>query len=430
MKTPIFDAVKRYSESGTVRAHMPGHKGKGPLGIEKYDLTEIDGLDVLYSASGIIEESENNASELFSSAHSYYSTEGSTLAIKAMLAIALYSRKSDTPPTVLAARNVHKAFISAAALLDFQPVWLSGDTEHICTTHVRADEVRRALADMENKPAAVYVTSPDYLGNTLDIEGIASVCEEFSVPLLVDNAHGAYLAFLDDSQHPITKGAAMCADSAHKTLPVLTGGAYLHISKKYSYLKKWARGALSLFASTSPSYLIMSSLDLANEYIANGYKDRLSSFVKKVDAIKVKHSLPLNTEPLKILLCGDYSLELRASGIECEFADGDYTVLMLTPENEQDLDKIDESLSRLDLKRAHASDNVEIPTPVCVMSVREATLSDFEEIDVRDAEGRICATLTVSCPPAVPIAVSGERITHGHIALFERYGVEKIKVVK
>ena len=258
------------------------------LGIEKYDLTEIDGLDVLYSASGVIEESENNASKLFCTAHTYYSTEGSTLAIKAMLATVLYSRKSDTPPTVLAARNVHKAFISAAALLDFEPLWLFGKGNHVCVSQITADDVKEALSKMESKPAAVYVTSPDYLGNTLDIEGIAKVCDEYSVPLLVDNAHGAYLAFLDESEHPIAKGAAMCADSAHKTLPVLTGGAYLHISSKYSHYTKWARSALSLFASTSPSYLILSSLDMANRYISDGYKERLSAFIKKVDFIKKK----------------------------------------------------------------------------------------------------------------------------------------------
>ena len=430
MNTPIFDAVRNYSDSGMVRAHMPGHKGVGQLGIEKYDLTEIDGLDVLYSASGIIEESENNASRLFGTAHSYYSAEGSTLAIKAMLAIALYSRKSDTPPTVLAARNVHKAFVSAAALLDFEPVWLFGRGDHVCVSHVTADDVKEALSAMENKPMAVYVTSPDYLGNTLDIEGIAAVCDEYSVPLLVDNAHGAYLAFIDDSQHPIAKGAAMCADSAHKTLPVLTGGAYLHISNKYSHLTKWARSALSLFASTSPSYLVLSSLDLANAYVSDGYKDRLSSFVKRVDAIKAKHSLSIETEPLKIVLRGNHADELRHLGIECEFADSDYTVMMLTPENESDLDKIDSAISSLDLKTSCPLEEIKMPYPEKVMNVRDATLSDYDEIDVRDAEGRICAALAVSCPPAVPIAVSGERITREHIALFERYGTEKIKVVK
>lgn len=431
MKTPIFDAVKRYSESGTVRCHMPGHKGVGRLGVEKYDLTEIDGLDVLYSADGVINESENNASELFGTAHSYYSTEGSTLAIKAMLAIALYARKNDTPPTVLAARNVHRAFVSAAALLDFQPIWLSGSGKHVCTCSISAEDVRNALKTMGNKPAAVYITSPDYLGNVLDVEGISRVCDDFSVPLLVDNAHGAYLAFLSPSEHPIAKGAAMCSDSAHKTLPVLTGGAYLHISKKFQHFQKWARSSLSLFASTSPSYLIMSSLDLANEYISDGYGDRLSAFVKRVNEIKLKHALPLDTEPLKIVLRGSYAEKLRDEGIECEFCDNEYTVLMLTPENEADLEKIDSVLSRILIDAEAGSPcDISLPDPEYAMSIREATFSDFDEIDVDYAEGRVCAALAVSCPPAVPIVVSGELITGEHVALLKRYGTKKIKVVK
>ena len=221
----------------------------------------------------------------------------------------------------------------------------------------------------------------------------------------------------------------MCADSAHKTLPVLTGGAYLHISSKHSHYTKWARSALSLFASTSPSYLILSSLDMANRYISDGYRERLSAFIKKIDSIKRKYSLD-DAEPLKIVLRGGYADELRHMGIECEFADSDYTVLMLTPENEPDLDKIDEALSALDLDAAHSPVEIKMPYPDTVMSVRGATLSDFDEIDVSDAEGRVCAALAVSCPPAVPIAVSGERITREHIALFKRYGTKKIKVVK
>ena len=133
MRTPIADFVRAYANSGGVRLHMPGHKGKTFLGCEPLDITEINGADVLYSAHGIIDESERNASHLFKTAHTYYSTEGSTLAIKAMLMLAMQSRKSDTPPVVLAARNVHRAFISAAALLDFSVEWLyPAKTESLC----------------------------------------------------------------------------------------------------------------------------------------------------------------------------------------------------------------------------------------------------------------------------------------------------------
>ena len=118
MTTPIADFINEYINRSPARFHMPGHKGVGE--IEKYDITEIAGADVLYSATGIIEKSENNAAELFGTAHSFYSTEGSTLAIKAMLFLASQGKSK----TILAARNVHKAFVYGCALLDLKAEWI------------------------------------------------------------------------------------------------------------------------------------------------------------------------------------------------------------------------------------------------------------------------------------------------------------------
>ena len=122
MTTPIYDFVTNYIASGTSRLHMPGHKGHGPLCVENRDITEIEGADVLCEGSGIIGESEGNASALFGTGMTLYSTEGSSLAIRAMLYLALlHSRQQDPAagrPVVLAARNVHKAFLYACAMLD------------------------------------------------------------------------------------------------------------------------------------------------------------------------------------------------------------------------------------------------------------------------------------------------------------------------
>ena len=113
---------------------------------------------------------------------------------------------------------------------------------------------------------AFYLTSPDYLGGMQDIAALSAVCDAHGVPLLVDNAHGAYLRFLPGgSRHPIDLGAAACCDSGHKTLPVLTGGAYLHLGPKAPVQEEsTVRSALALFGSTSPSYLILQSLDACN----------------------------------------------------------------------------------------------------------------------------------------------------------------------
>ena len=436
MTTPIFDFVKSYAESKNTRFHMPGHKGVSFLGCEAFDITEIKGADVLYSADGIIEESENNLSSLYGTAHSFYSTEGSTLAIKAMLAL-VSEREGEDRPLILAARNVHTAFIKACALLDLDVEFIYPEREgHLCRCDITADGVERAILTADKKPRAVYLTSPDYLGNILDIKGISAVCRKNGIPLLVDNAHGAYLKFLPEDIHPITLGAAMCADSAHKTLPVLTGGAYLHISKDYQGFADKAREALSLFASTSPSYLTLCSLDLCNARLGGDYPEKIVRLTAKVGEIKAKISSIgfdiQESEPLKIVIgCGEELADhLREWGIEVEFSDKDYTVLMLTPENsDADLEKLICALSSF--KKVEKNDAIPSVKPhERVVSIRSAMLSPKEFISVDDAEGRICASPTVSCPPAVPIVVSGERITKEDIKLFRYYDINSISVVK
>ena len=444
MTTPILDFLHAYRESGTARFHMPGHKGKGPLGCEGLDITEIRGADILYDPDGIIAESEENASRLFGTAHSFYSTEGSTLAIRAMLALAAScAPASNKCPLILAARNAHRAFITAAALLDLRVEWLWTEAdEHLCACTVTAEAVAAAIA--KEKPAAVYLTSPDYLGNVADIAGIAAVCHERGVPLLVDNAHGAYLAFLDPSRHPIALGADACADSAHKTLPVLTGGAYLHISKTapQDFLPR-ARAMLSLFASTSPSYLILASLDAANKMLDGDYATRLGATAARVAAIRAevegKGFVTHGDEPLKLTLDatpigytgGALAAHLRENGIECEYADSRFCVLMATPDNtESDFARLSRALAALPPRAP-----ITLPTPPtfergeAVLSVREAMLAKAERVSVQDALGRIAATPTVSCPPAVPIVISGERISEASLALLAHYGITEMDVV-
>lgn len=130
MNTPICDFVREYLDGGNVRLHMPGHKGNGILGCESRDITEIDGADVLYHSAGIIRDSENNAASLFGSARTVYSTEGSSLCIRGMLYLAM---QHTGRRTLLAGRNAHSTFITAAALLDADVTWLQvGDTLTAC----------------------------------------------------------------------------------------------------------------------------------------------------------------------------------------------------------------------------------------------------------------------------------------------------------
>ena len=173
-------------------------------------------------------------------------------------------------------------------------------------------------------PLGVYVTSPDYLGQIADIAGLSKVCGRWGIPLIVDNAHGAYLHFLEKGMHPMDLGAAMCCDSAHKTLPALTGAAYLHIHKDYmKQFAPYAEQALSLFSSTSPSYLLLQSLDLCNAYLAGEYRGKLGEVVGMLGRLKDKmHRIGISvreSEPLKIVLdtaecgyfCGEKAEEMR-----------------------------------------------------------------------------------------------------------------------
>lgn len=445
MKTPIYDFVKEYAESNSVRMHMPGHKGKCFLGFEQFDLTEIKGADSLYEADGIIAESESYASALFG-CKTFYSAEGSSLAIRGMLYLCcLYAADQNKKPLIYAGRNAHKVFINTVALMDIDVEWLTGDKDcSYLSFAISADALESKLKNAKVLPTAIYLTSPDYLGNMADIWAISKICKKHGILLLVDNAHGAYLKFLSQSRHPMDLGADMCSDSAHKTLPVLTGGAYLHISNKApSLFADNAKQALSLFGSTSPSYLILQSLDKANEYLACGFKNML---LQKTEVIKeLKNTLTekgytlVGDEPMKITVeakkYGYTGIELadilRKNNIECEFADPDYVVFMPSTEtSENDLESLKKALLSIEKREVINTLPPIMHLPQKSMTVRQATLSPCEVIDSKNSLGRVLAFADVACPPAVPIVLSGEVIDGDAIKCFEYYGIEKCRVVK
>ena len=442
ISTPIRDFARAYAASGAVRAHMPGHKGAPILGCEPWDLTEVDGADELFAPRGIIAESEANAGRLFG-ARTLYSAEGSSLCIRAMAFLAAGRGRDGARPLIVAGRNAHKAFINACALVDADVRWLRpapGDSYHACT--VTAADVAAALAD--GAPCAVYLTSPDYLGNVTDIAPIAAVCRARGVPLLVDNAHGAYLKFLPGgSRHPIDLGADLCCDSAHKTLGALTGAAYLHIRAEDAFgFADRARDALALFGSTSPSYLILQSLDLVNPAL-EGLPARLAGFIPRVDALRAcltAHGFALRgDEPLKITLdakrfgyTGDaLAARLRDAGVVCEFHDPDFVVLMLTPDNApEDLARVGDALTAIPPRPPLTGGAPAFRPLEQVLSPREARFAPMEKIPASMCAGRVLCAANVGCPPAVPIAMCGERMDAATAARFAYYGIETCEVVK
>ena len=438
ISTPIVDFVRKYAKENKARFHMPGHKGAPFLGFEGLDITEIQGADDLYYPDGIILESEKNAASLFGTSRTVYTAGGSTQSIQAML-FAAYQRADKNKPFVLAGRNAHKAFIYAAAKLGFDVEWLYPETDNggICSCLITAEKLEEKLISLSLKPFAVYITSPDYLGGMADIKSISAVCRKYNVPLLVDNAHGAYLAFCKEKNlHPIALGADMCCDSAHKTLPVLTGGSYLHCAQSNLYgFADTVKAATAVFGSTSPSYLILQSLDLCNKYINEKIREDIAECTKKVNEIRAvmknKGIADVSSEPLKITAVYPDAEHFRAYGIEPEYADGEYIVFMLSPFNsDEDFEKLIAAFSAVASIRPTRSNDRGFVKSQARISVREAVFAQSETVDVETAVGRICAAPTVSCPPAIPIAVSGEIIAVEHIELFKIYGINKIDVVK
>lgn len=446
MNTPICDFLDAYAKSDAKRFHMPGHKGNGENA--SLDLTEIDGLDSLYNDSGIIFESEQNAKKLFGSYKTCYSTEGASQCIKAMLHIAKMCKNPTTRGYILATRNVHSALISASILLDFDIKWIyPSDNESYVSCNCSAKEIDKVLSECESKPFALYLTSPDYLGNILDIGAISRVCKRHRVPLLVDNAHGAYLKFSKSLTHPLDLGADMCCDSAHKTLPALTGGAYLHIGCDFEhrdFASENVKSAMVLYGSTSPSFLILSSLDRLNAQIADGdlilrqneVECAISELKKRLSACGIEL---VGNETLKIAINAhslgytgtELAQVLKNKKIFVEFFDVDFVVMMLSCNTTiDDIAYLEKVLKEIPRKEALSRSSLPICKPEAVISTRNACFLKKERVCVDNSLGRVLASSMVSCPPAVSIVVCGERIDENAIALFKYYGTEYVYVIK
>ena len=441
---PLYEALMRHRQTEQVSLHMPGHKGRAgclaPLGkLPIFDVTELPSTGSLFDAEGPTLLAEQAAAKAFGTAGTFFSAGGCTLCIQAMLRLA-----APLGGTVVMGRTVHRSAVHAMALLGITPIWVwpRQDAGPGLAGRIQADDVAKALQKHPDAKA-VYLTTPDYYGVMSDLNAICAAAQQYNVPVIVDNAHGAHLFFLDRKLHPLSQGAAMCADSAHKTLPVLTGGAYFQIGSG-RYLPQ-VRAAMALFGSTSPSFPILLSLDLCRAWLEEERKAAYAKTAAQANELNAYAQtlgfLPPEglCDPLHLVwntahagISGKQAaLHLRSAGIEVEYADEAFLILLLSPFNtEKDFAQLRAALTTMPVGEPFSPSSLLPAPPPIAASPREALLSPKVRLPLCMAQGRIAAQTACPCPPAIPAIMPGERITPECADLLAQSGILEIEVVK
>ncbi len=452
--TPLAAALAQHIYRKTASFHTPGHKGRAAvlksLDSLTWDLTELPDTGSLYDGEDVIEAAENRAAAAFGAGQTFFSGGGCTLCIQAMLAIGIGAGGK-----VLMARNAHRSALNAAALLGLQTVWLWPDgDENFGFQQPTVENVEKHLK-ADSTIQGVYLTSPDYYGNLCDIAEIAAVCRRFGIPLLVDNAHGSHLGAFE--RHPLALGASITADSAHKTLPVLTGGAYLHTAPEFPVSRTAVKAAMALFGSTSPAFPVLASLDLAQDWWNREGKaafrrlaaelEELRQALERGGAVRAAFAdrNPLLKDPARLTLEGvspgldgpSLAQWLRDHGCEPEYADSRYVVLIVTPFNTpEEWDRLRQALGSLPTHWPAADGSVSTFRPLSssrperVCTLREALLRPTETVEIRQAAGRIAARAVCPCPPGIAAIAPGEKFSAELVEALESCGFSQVVVVK
>jgi lysine decarboxylase len=458
----VEKALKKYSASNPARFHMPGHKGKS-IDTEEdsfldyaHDVTEIEGLDLLHNPKGVIKEMLDRIASTYDVYKSYLSTNGSTTALQA--AILSATRPHDQ---IIMSRDCHKSIYNAVILGALTPVYLPIEyDENIKLSCIRDFEAFERVIQENNEAKLVVITYPTYFGLCTDIAKMADIVHRHNKLLLVDEAHGAHLKF---SPHlPLSAeeaGADIVVQSVHKTLPALTQASLLHIGKGVD--EERVESMLSLLLTTSPSYLIMGSIEKAVTYMQREGELKLS---ENLDIIKERiDQLPyaqkafksseyfkengvfdfdrtkllfrtdefgINGQEVKHLLRKDY-------GIEMEMATPEYVNgFMTVGDNRQDLERLFDAMD--DLLRKHMTRQDEYATPSetdnpsipeQAMSIRDAFYAPKEWIEISEASNHIAGEHIIPYPPGIPLVCMGERITPQIKRMITRYLDSGIEVI-
>lgn len=448
--------LSAYREKDIYPMHMPGHKRNeemftmaNPYGL---DITEIDGFDNLHDATGIIKVSMEKAASLYQSEETYYLVNGSTVGLLAGIMAA--TKKGDR---ILVARNCHKAVYHAMYLHELEPVYLYPEylSSFDCYGAVTVDSVRKALG-LEQGIRLIVITSPTYEGVVSDIEGIVKVAHERNIPVLVDEAHGAHFGFHHAfPQNGIKKGADLVIHSLHKTMPSFTQTALLHrngtLVNKYQ-VKKY----LSMLQSSSPSYLLMASIDACinrvekeQKKLFNKYDIVLASFYERMKQLNVLQILTeeiveeescetfaeIRKDPSKLIISTKasnvtgawlYNELLVNYKIQLEMASKNYVIAMTSIcDTQEGMTRLEDALLSIDrqLMKKEKEDDVTmvIPHPTRRMNSYEVEEYTTRIVPIENSIGEIAAEYVYLYPPGIPLLVPGEEVSKELVQEFRSY---------
>lgn len=439
---PLIEALTKFKEANPISFHVPGHKGGILSGLPtelrmalQYDFTELEGLDDLHEPSGVIEEAQQKLSLLYGSDQSFFLVNGSTVGNLAMVYAACRAGE-----TVIVQRNAHKSIFHAIELTGARPVFVSPvwDVTTKTAGGVTAAQVGEALKAYPGAKA-VILTYPTYYGLTgTELEETINLCHTYGVPVLVDEAHGAHFVVGEPfPRSALEMGADVVVHSAHKTLPAMTMASFLHVRSDFIAAEKVAR-YLGMLQSSSPSYLLMASLDDARAYAESYNEEDKKVFVEwRVSFIKRLKLIPRlrafeTDDPLKLILriegySGfDLQKKLEAEGIYSEIADP-YQVLFVLPllkvgsiyPFDEVYEKIKTAVTCLDGVDKIIS-TIEAPLlreglSRLAYTSEEVANMEVEWIPYVDSLGRVAAASVIPYPPGIPLLIAGEIVKDEHV---------------
>ena len=450
--TSIYNKLKQLKYGKDYPFHMPGHKRNlriDPLldDIAKIDITEITGFDDLHHPEEMIRKLMDELKQIYGTKESYLLVNSSTAGNLA--AIAATCNIGDR---ILVARNCHKSVYHAVELLGLEPVYIYPEIDEygICKG-ITKEQIEKTAAE-EEKIKAMVLVSPTYEGRVSDIRGISEVLHQQHIPLIVDEAHGAHFiyneAFPDSA---VSSGADIVVQSLHKTLPAMTQTGLLHLCTDCVSTKMMQK-KLSIFQSSSPSYVLMSSIEQCihicneNRGYFQQYCERLWILRKKLE--KLQHIRLVPTDDIgKLVLCvkdttisGEelFAILRDRYHLELEMSELYYVIAMTSICDTQEgydrlykaLAEIDQMIStNIDRSRDFANHNMIFHKNRNAMKPEEATRRGYLQIDYRQAEGKIAAEFVFLYPPGIPLVAPGEVIDKYVIHKISQYKQNNMKVI-